>query len=86
MDRVVSEYPGQRLCVVMDNLNTHKGKMAQKWLDKNPGVTFHYTPTHETWDNLVECIFSILTRTVLQQAVHRSNSDLVRFLKDFVNQ
>jgi hypothetical protein len=30
----------------MDNLNTHKGKMAQEWLDRNPTVTFHYTPTH----------------------------------------
>ena len=36
MDQVVSEYLGQRLCVVMENLNTHKGKMAQEWVDKNP--------------------------------------------------
>ena len=35
MDQVVGEYPGQRLCVVMDNLNTHNGKMAQEWLEKN---------------------------------------------------
>ena len=27
----------------MDNLNTHKGMMAQDWLDKDPGVTFHFT-------------------------------------------
>ena len=86
MDQVVSEYPGQRLCVVMDNLNTHKGKLAQEWLDKNPGVTFHYTPTHASWVNLAECFFSILTRKGLQQSVHRSNRELVRFLKDFVNQ
>jgi len=86
MDQVVSEYPGERLCVVMDNLNTHKGKMAQEWLDKNPRVTFHYTPTHASWVNLAECFFSILTRKGLQQSVHRSNRELVRFLKDFVKQ
>ena len=84
MDQVVGEYPGQRLCVVMDNLNTHKGRMAQEWLDRNPTVTFHYTPTHASWVNLAECFFSILTRKGLQQAVHRSNRELVRFLKDFV--
>lgn len=86
MDRVVEEYPGRRLCVVMDNLNTHKGSLAKEWLGRNPKVTFHYTPTHASWVNLAECFFSILTRKGLQQAVHRSNRELVRFLKDFVAQ
>jgi transposase len=84
MDQVVSEYPGERLCVVMDNLNTHKGRMAQEWLADHPNVTFHYTPTHASWANLAECFFSILTRKGLQQSVHRSNRELVRFLKEFV--
>jgi transposase len=45
MNQHVREYPGQRLCVVIDNLNTHKGKMSQEWLDTL--VTFHYRPcTH----------------------------------------
>jgi transposase len=86
MNRIVREYPGQRLCVVMDNLNTHKGKMAQEWLEKNPLVTFHYTPTHASWVNLAECFFSILTRQGLQQSVHRSNRELVKFLNDFVSE
>ena len=46
MDRVVGEYPKRRLCVVMDNLNTHKGTLAQAWLEAHPEVTFHDTPTH----------------------------------------
>lgn len=51
----------------MDNLNTQKGKLAQEWLEGNPLVTFHYTPTHATWVNLAESFFSILTRPGLQQ-------------------
>jgi transposase len=86
MNQVVREYPGQRLCVVMDNLNTHKGKMAQDWLEENPLVTFHYTPTHASWVNLAECFFSILTRQGLQQSVHRSSNELKRFLKQFVRE
>jgi transposase len=86
MDQVVAEYPGQRLCVVMDNLNTHNGAMANEWLEKHPLVTFHYTPTHASWVNLAECFFSILTRQGLQQAVHRSVGELTRFLKEFVKQ
>lgn len=84
MNQVVREYPGQRLYVVLDNLNTHKGDSAKEWLQNHPQVSFHYTPTHASWVNLAECFFSILTRKGLQQAVHRSNQDLVRFLKEFV--
>ncbi len=86
MNQVVREYPGQRLHVVMDNLNTHKGAMAVDWLERHPLVSFHFTPTHASWVNLAECFFSILTRKGLQQSVHRSNRELVRFLKDFVEQ
>ena len=86
MDRVVKDYPAQRLCVVMDNLNTHKGKAAQEWLEKHPLVSFHYTPTHASWVNLAECFFSIVTRQGLQQAVHRSAKELENHLKAFVEE
>ena len=86
MDKVVREYPGKRLCVVMDNLNTHKGELAKQWLEKHPLVSFHYTPTHASWVNLAECFFSILTGQGLQQSVHRSNRELVRFLREFVSE
>lgn len=86
MNQVVRQYPDQRLCVIMDNLNTHKGELAKEWLEQHPLVTFHYTPTHASWVNLAECFFSILTRQGLQQSVHRSNRELVKFLKDFVKE
>ena len=61
-------------------------EQAQEWLEQNPQVSFHYTPTHASWVNLAECFFSILTRQGLQQSVHRSNKELVRFLKEFVSE
>lgn len=84
MDDVVSQYPGRELHVVLDNLNTHKNKAAEAWLKASPKVTFHYTPTHASWVNLIECFFSILTKQGLQQAVHQSGRELERFLKQFV--
>lgn len=86
MDSVVKEYPDQRLYVVLDNLNTHTNVAAREWLEANPQVSFHYTPTHASWVNLIECFFSILTRKGLQQAVHKSVQELERFLKDFIQQ
>ena len=82
----MKEYPDQRLYVIMDNLNTHKGKEAQKWLKDHPKVGFHYTPTHASWVNLAECFFSILTRQGLQHAVHRSEKELTKSLNEFVRE
>ena len=86
MNQVVKEYPGQRLCVVMDTLNTHTGKAAQQGLEEHPLVTFHYTPTHASWVNLAEGFFSIVSKQGLQQAVHRSGRELERFLDAFVSE
>jgi transposase len=84
LDSVVKEYPDQRLYIVLDNLNTHTNEAARKWLEAHRLVSFHYTPTHASWVNLIECFFSILTRQGLQQAVHQSVKELEQFLKSFI--
>jgi transposase len=59
MNQLVAHYPERELHVVLDNLNTHKPK-HDRWLVRHPNVHFHYTPTHASWLNQVECWFSIL--------------------------
>lgn len=86
MNQVVKAYPGRRLCVVMDNLNTHKGKAAKEWLDEHPLVTFHFTPTHASWVNLAECFFSIVSKQALEGAVHKSANELTRALRDYLKE
>jgi hypothetical protein len=86
LDSVVKEYPNQRLYIVLDNLNTHTNEAATKWLEAHPLVSFHSTPTHASWVNLIEGFFSILTRQGLQQAVHQSAKELEHFLKTFVQE
>ena len=86
LDSVVKEYPNQQLAIVLDNLNTHTNEAAKKWLKSHPLVSFHYTPTHASWVNLIECFFSILTRQGLQQAVHQSGQELENFLKKFIQE
>jgi transposase len=87
MDDVVKSYPVKELQVVLDNLNIHKDDAAQQWLMRHPRVHFHYTPTHASWMNMIECFFSILTRQALTQSVQRSKKDLkdflIRYLKKY---
>lgn len=76
MKRVARAYPGQRLCVVADNYHTHKHAEIKEWLEKNPRITMHFTPTSGSWLNLVEVFFGIITR----QAIRRGSFDSVKQL------
>jgi len=93
MNAVVAAPPGRELHVVLDNLNTHKPK-HDRWLTRHPTVHFHFTPTHASWLNQIECWFSILSRRTLRGAsftspaqvrhaidafIHRYNPDAVPF-------
>ena len=84
MDAVVADCPHLDLHVIVDNLNIHKNEAAQQWLARHPRVHFHYTPTHASWVNLIECFFSILTRQGLQQSVHRSKQELKQYLEQYI--
>jgi len=86
MDEVVASYPLRELHVVLDNLNIHKNEAAQQWLLRHPRLHFHYTATHASWMNMIECFFSILTRQALTQAVHHSQKDLKDFLLRYLKQ
>jgi hypothetical protein len=78
---VVSNYPGQQLHVILDNLSTHSGKKINRWLTKNPQVIFHYTPVGSSWLNQIETWFGIITT----QAIRRGTFGSLRLLIDTIN-
>lgn len=84
MDAVVAALPNWDLHLIVDNLNIHKNQAAQDWLARHPQVHFHYTPTHASWINLIECFFRILTRQTLQQSVRPSRRELKEYLQRFI--
>jgi len=70
---VAKQYPKVALHIVCDNYSAHKHANVNKWLQRNPHVTLHFTPTSASWMNLVETFFSIISR----QAIHRGSFDSV---------
>lgn len=51
MNRLVADYPGREIDVILDNLNTPKPK-RERWLARHPN--FHFTPTYASWLNQIE--------------------------------
>jgi len=83
MNQIVTAYPGRELHVIVDNLSTHKPK-HDRWQARHPHAHFHYTPTHASWLNQVECWFSILSRQALRGASFTSVVQLREAIDRFV--
>jgi len=84
MNQMASSYSDQDLHVIVDNLRTHRPK-HDRWLARHPNIHFHYTPTHASWLNQVECWFSILSRQALQGASFTSVGQLRQAIDRFVS-
>lgn len=83
MNELIADYPDQELHVILDNLNTHKPK-RDLWLARHPNVHLHYTPTHASWLNQIECWFSILSRRALRGASFTSVAELRAAIEAFI--
>ena len=83
MNDVVTNCPDKEIHVVLDNLSTHKPK-EDRWLKRHPNVIFHFTPTHASWLNQVECWFSILWRQALDGASFTSARQVRQAIDKYV--
>jgi len=68
--------PRRGAAPVMDNYATHKKQEVRDWLETNPRIHVHFTPTSGSWLNLVEVWFGIIER----QAIHRGSFGSVKDL------
>jgi transposase len=70
--------------LVLDNYGTHKTKLIQEWLLKNPRFHLHFTPTSASWLNLVERWFAALTNKQIKRGCHRSVQELETTIKNYI--
>jgi transposase len=81
MKKVVANYRGREIHVVLDNLSTHDTPDVQTWLEAHPNVTFHFTPVGSSWLNQAEIFFGVITR----QAIRRGSFPSLRALIHRIN-
>jgi transposase len=82
---VVKQNPAPReIHIVLDNLSAHKTQAVKEFLDQNPRVRFHFTPTYSSWLNQVEIWFAKIERDVIARGVFTSVADLSRKLMKYI--
>lgn len=74
----------QELHIVLDNASAHKTAEVLEWVERNPRIHFHFTPTSASWLNAVEGWFSQLERRALYRGVFTSVKELKAELKRFI--
>lgn len=70
--------------IVLDNLSAHKTQAVRDFLEANPKVRFHFTPTYSSWLNQVEIWFGKIERDVIARGVFTSVTDLSRKLMKYI--
>jgi len=77
--------PDQQIHIILDNLSAHKTALVGEFLEQNPRVRFHFTPTYSSWLNQVELWFAKIERDVIARGVFTSVPDLARKLRRYIN-
>jgi transposase len=82
---IVDATPARKeIHIVLDNLSAHKTKAVAEFLEQNPRVRFHFTPTYSSWLNQVEIWFAKIQRDVIARGVFTSVADLARKLMKYI--
>ena len=84
IDETIAPVAGQQIIAIMDNLSTHTSKDVQAWLRAHPRWRFVFTPTHASWLNQIEIVFSIMHRRLLKHGHFDSPADLAEQMLAFV--
>jgi transposase len=74
----------RQIHIVLDNLSAHKTQAVEEFLEANPKVRFHFTPTYSSWLNQVEIWFGKIQRDVITRGVFTSVADLARKLRKYI--
>jgi transposase len=80
LKEIDSYYPKKiKIVVILDNLKVHTSKETQKYLESVPQrFQFIFTPKHASWLNIIESLFSKMTRSLLRGIRVSSKEELIQ--------
>lgn len=85
LEQLVANHKRKReIHVILDNLSAHKTAKVAEFLEDNPKVRLHFTPTYSSWLNKVELWFSKIERDLIHRGVFTSTQDLTRKIMRYI--
>lgn len=85
LEQLVTSHKRKReIHVILDNLSAHKTPKVTAFLEANPKVQLHFTPTYSSWLNKVELWFAKIERDMIHRGVFTSTTDLARKIMRYI--
>ena len=85
LEQLVASHKRKReIHVILDNLSAHKTAKVAQFLEANPKVRLHFTPTYSSWLNKIELWFSKIERALIHRGVFTSTHDLTRKIMRYI--
>jgi len=83
-----SYYPQKiKIVVILDNLKVHTSKETQKFLETVPQrFEFVFTPKHASWLNIIESLFSKMTRSMLRGIRVSGKNELIERISQYLDE
>jgi transposase len=83
-----SYYPKKiKIVVILDNLKVHTSKETQKYLETVPQrFEFVFTPKHASWLNIIESLFSKMTRSMLRGIRVSDKNELIERISQYLDE
>ena len=80
-------YPSYiKITTILDNLKVHTSKETKKYLMSVPNrFHFVFTPKHASWLNIIETLFSKMTRSMLRGIRVGSKNELIDRIDEYFN-
>lgn len=76
-----------KIRLILDNHSSHVSKETRAWLDGHPNrFVLIFTPTHGSWLNLVEALFSKMTRAYLRGLRASPKQELVSRIYQWIGE
>ena len=86
LKKAVAPHADKEIHIVLDNLSTHGTDDVKSWLEKNPNVTFHFTPVGSSWINQIETWFGNITKQAIRRGTFTSVSALIHRIRTYIEQ
>jgi transposase/DNA-binding CsgD family transcriptional regulator len=72
------------LHLIVDNYGTHKHPRVQSWLKRHPRFHLHFTPTSNSWLNMVERWFREITSKRIRRGSFNNVKELITAIKKHI--
>jgi transposase len=83
LEKLLEEYPEEKIYVIMDNWSAHKSYNIRVWNSFHPRIHLVYLPSGASFLNKIERVFGFVHRDVLQNSNFKNVDEAMKRISNY---